>query len=311
MSAPHPSDVAWAAGGGPFIAPAEAAGLPKEQRLQVRWLGTAGYELRCGDTTVLIDPYVSRIGLWPMLSRRRVTPDAEAIRRWTPEADAIFVGHSHFDHVMDVPLIARLTGALVYGSQSTANLCQAAGLPATQVTALATAGQTVEIGPFRIQAVPSEHSRFLFGRVPYPGEIPCTCELPTSANRYSCGQVFAFLIRVNDVSLYHAGSANLIDDAIQLPEVDVLMMCIAGRQATDRFIGRIIAQTRPNRVLPMHYDNFFRPLGADMRLLPRTAFGRLLDDISALDPSLEVQTIGLLDTVTLGVGGSQGPAGLS
>ena len=293
-----PSDVPWTGATGSPFAAADAP-IATDRRLTVKWLGTAGYELRAQGTTLLIDPYLTRYGLWTLLSRRKHGPDVDAIDKHITDADAVLVGHSHFDHVLDVPTIAVKTGAHVYGSESTANLCLASGLPQTQVTAVARGGQTFEVGPFRVRAVPSEHSRFLFGKVPYPGDIPCSCELPMSSNHYKCGQVLSWHIEVGGVRFYHAGSANLIDDAVQFKELDVLMMCTAGRQATDAFIERIIKQTRPNRVLPMHYDNFFQPLDSAMKVLPRTQFGRLVDDVRAVDSTLDVQTLDLSQTVAL------------
>ena len=289
----HPGDVPWGASGGAFVPAPDA-----ERNVQVRWLGTAGYELRAQGTTLLIDPYLTRVGLWPFLTRR-IGPDPAAIARHVSAADAIFVSHSHFDHVLDVPHVASMTGARVYGSRSTAHLCRSSGVPEPQVVELDARGQTVEVGPFRVRAIPSEHSRFLLGRVPYPGEIPSSCELPLRGSRYRCGQVFGFLIECGDARLYHSGSANLIDDAIDVPEVDVLLLCIAGRQATERLAERFLRRTHPRRVVPMHYDNFFRPLDAGLRLLPRTAFGRLVDEFHGVDPSVEIQTIDLLGTVAL------------
>lgn len=298
----RPADIPWNATGGPFVASTDGGKLAPERQLHVRWLGTAGYELRYGGHTLLIDPYITRIPLFPFLLRRRWSPDVTRIQNWISDANAVLVGHSHFDHVMDVPTIAQLTGAHVYGSRSTANLCQAAGLEEAQVTAVDERGQTFEVGSFRVQAVPSEHSRFLFGRVPYPGEIPCTCDLPLAGHHYRCGQVLSWLISAGNVRLYHAGSANLIDDAVKLRDIDVLMMCTAGRQATDAFVPRIIAQTQPRRVLPMHYDNFFRPLDAPLKLLPRTQLSQLVDDIANVDRNAEVGTLELGKTVILDAG---------
>src|SRR5690606_31586313 len=110
----------------------------------------------------------------------KIAPDVEVIDREIGAADAVLIGHSHFDHVMDTPYIAKKTGATVYGSRSTANLMAAAGLPEAQVVTLDADRQTTfEVGPFEITAVPSLHSTFALGKkVPYAGDIPCTCELP-------------------------------------------------------------------------------------------------------------------------------------
>ncbi|GMV38912.1 MAG: hypothetical protein AMXMBFR64_06280 [Myxococcales bacterium] len=274
--------------------------LPDARRVDVKWLGTAGYELRCGDHVILIDPYVTRVGLWGFLTGP-IRSDEALASRVVPVADAILVGHSHFDHVLDVPAIARATGARVIGSSSTANLMRSAGLPEAQITPCS-GGEELEVGPFRVRVVPSEHSRFaLGGRVPYAGEIPCSCDLPMRGKDYKCGQVLSYSIRVGGVTLYHAGSANLLDDAIQDRDVDLLLVCISGRQATERFVPRLLSRVQPRRVMPMHYDDFFRPLDRDMKLLPMTRFGRLVDEIQAFDKQIEIATLPLSGSLSLAI----------
>lgn len=275
-----------------------APDVSAERRLDVKWLGTAGYELRCGDHVLLIDPYITRVGLLRFLTRP-IRSDEELVRRVVPAADAILVGHSHFDHVLDVPAIARATGARVIGSESTANLMRAAGLPEEQLRPCS-GGEELEVGPFRVRVVPSEHSRFaLGGRVPYAGEIPCSCDLPMHGSDYKCGQVLSFSVRVGGVTLYHAGSANLIDDAVQDKDVDLLLVCISGRQATERFVPRLLGRVQPRRVMPMHYDDFFRPLERDMKVLPMTRFGRLVDEIQTFDKQIEIATLPLSGSLSL------------
>ncbi|MFO0749228.1 MAG: MBL fold metallo-hydrolase [Myxococcota bacterium] len=268
--------------------------------LAIRWLGTAGFELRAAGTTLLIDPYLTRVGLGRFLTRRLV-PDEARISAYVPEADAVLVGHSHFDHVMDVPSIARRTGAHVYGSASTANLMQAMGLPTAQVTAFAPARKTTfEVGPFRVTAVPSEHSRFALGKhVPYAGDIPCTCEVKLKGSQYRCGDVFSFLVEHAGYRIYHMGSANLVEDAIptEAKGADLLLLCIAARFATERFVPRVLGALSPARVMPMHYDNMFRAAEKPMWLLPRTAFGRFVDDVRQVSPSFELMTLPLAQAV--------------
>jgi glyoxylase-like metal-dependent hydrolase (beta-lactamase superfamily II) len=100
--------------------------------VSVRWLGTAGFELTCEGHTVLFDPYLTRASLL----RCVVAPlrsDEALLARHAPRADAVVLGHTHFDHALDAPSIAKRTGARVFGSRSAANLCRAAGVPASQV----------------------------------------------------------------------------------------------------------------------------------------------------------------------------------
>jgi L-ascorbate metabolism protein UlaG (beta-lactamase superfamily) len=258
--------------------------------ITIRWLGTAGYEIVCDGVTLLIDPYLSRVSLRSFLFSV-ISPDEAAIARAIPKADGIVVGHSHFDHLMDVPAIARQTGARVWGSASTANVLRASGVDESQIVECE-GGDQFEVGPFRIQLVPSEHSRFgLRKTVPFAGEIPCTCDIPMRGRDYKCGATFGISIQVDDVTLYHCGSANLVDDAISDSDVDVLFLCIAARFATDRFIPRVLGKLEPRMVLPTHYDNFFRASSRELKLLPRIAFGRFVDEVTAFDKQIEIATL--------------------
>lgn len=265
--------------------------------LTIRWLGTAGYELTSPEGPVLlIDPYVTRVGLVRYLTQS-IAPDPARIDQAIVRADGVLVGHSHFDHVMDVPPIARRTGAHVWGSRSTANLLEGLGLPRAQWTPLDKDRRTTfEVGPFKVTAVPSLHSRFAIGRnVPYAGDIPCTCEVHLKGSDYRCGDVFSFLVDYHGFRIYHLGSANLVEDAIpaEARGADLLLLCIAARFATERFVPRTLAALTPRRVMPMHYDFMWRSADKPMVLLPRTDFGRLVSEIQAFSRDLPVLTLPL------------------
>ena len=138
---------------------------------RITWLGTAAHAIATARTTVLVDPYVSRHGL-RQVAGKRLEPDDEAIARWIPKkVDAILCGHSHYDHLLDAPRIARKTGARLVGSASTCAFGRAEGVPESQLVEVPPHGARVEIGDVAIRFVPSKHGRIAFGRVPFPGEV--------------------------------------------------------------------------------------------------------------------------------------------
>ncbi len=72
--------------------------------VELEWLGTAGFRLTAEGTTLLIDPYLSRPSLRRVASRRPLPSSAAVVDRYVRGvADAILVGHTHFDHALDVP----------------------------------------------------------------------------------------------------------------------------------------------------------------------------------------------------------------
>ena len=125
------------------------------------------------------------------LLRRRVVPaDEVAIARWLDGADAVLVGHTHFDHALDVPAIARRFGCKVYGSRSLAQLMHLHGLAEQAV--VVEPYRTYEVGPFTFEFVPSVHSKLALGlAVPSGGELTCEHLDGLTPGAYRCGQVWA------------------------------------------------------------------------------------------------------------------------
>lgn len=201
----------------------------------VRWLGTAGFAVEHEGAVLLLDPYVTRASLGACIAAP-LRSDAIAVSRHAPRADAIVVGHTHFDHALDVPAIALQTGAMVFGSRSAAALCRASGVPEARVRDVERppGGQPIvaEVGPFRLRFVPSAHSRFLFGRVPFPGEIDDCDQVPLRTERYRCGAVFAVEIRVAGRTIVHLGSAELAGEAFEAREPELVLLCTAGWQSS-------------------------------------------------------------------------------
>ena len=241
-----------------------AARLELAPGLGVEWLGTAGYRLTYEGKTLLIDPYVSRVSLGDLLRRRPALPDAKVIDRILPADDdivGILIGHTHFDHAVDAPALAARHDCSVYGSASLTTLMHAHGMPerAVQVDPY----KNYELGPFTVTFTPSRHSKLLLGlAVPFDGELTCghlDCLVPSA---YKCGQVWGIHIEVGGTTLYHQGSADLVDDAIRHQGVDVFLAGIAGRSFTRRYWSRILGRLSPDAVVISHYDDFFRPLAA-------------------------------------------------
>ncbi len=269
--------------------------------VRVTWLGTAGFALEHQGTVVLIDPYLSRCSLTRCL-RGALRSDEALVARHTPRADAIVAGHTHFDHALDIPAIARSTGATVYGSRSCARLCRAAGVEAARVVDVESSMRAepvrAEVGPFELRFVPSCHSAFMLGRVPFPGDIADCAELPLGVTGYRCGAVFSVDVRVAGRRIYHLGSADLVDARVER-DVDLLLLCVAGWTTTARFAPRVMSGLRPGAVLLSHWDDFFSPLSAGARPLPAMQMPRLVEALSAEDRSVRVGTVPLLGSVSL------------
>ena len=230
--------------------------------MRFRWLGTAGFEFKSGDTSLLIDPYLTRN---PNSSpRQELKPEDFA------ESDAILVTHGHFDHVYDVPPIARAGGCRVFASPQVCQRLYARGVAVDQLEAVRDFSH-YDVGPFRVMAVPSRHVVF---DIPLIARTALRC-LPHAWSLagkgmayYPAGQVYGYLIEVEDRSLFHIGSAWLNRDAMEEFEVDIFFVPVQGRSDITGLAAQLAAELKPRMVVPHHHDDFYPPLSQSIDLDP-------------------------------------------
>jgi L-ascorbate metabolism protein UlaG (beta-lactamase superfamily) len=231
------------------------------------WTGAASFLLEVEGTRVALDPFVTRPGLLEALLEP-ADSDAAVVDRWFPDIDAVFVGHAHYDHLMDVPTVARPgTRAVVHGSGTAIELCRRAGVPGERLEVVRD-GEPVQVGPVRVTPVAIQHGMLPLIRRLTPPHEPAR-GLPRTAGRWPCGDVFAYRVEVGGLSLHVQGSAGIDQAALdRQPPVDVLVVCLAGRQGTRRFLDRLGTALRPRVLVPCHHDLLTRPLDVPPRPLP-------------------------------------------
>jgi L-ascorbate metabolism protein UlaG (beta-lactamase superfamily) len=261
--------------------------------LEVEWLGVSGYRLSAEGRTLFVDPYLSRVPFSQLLRRRAALPDPQALDRFVHapgEVVGVLVGHTHFDHAVDAPAIARRFGCKAYGSDSLVSLMALHGL--AEQTVEVEPYRTYELGPFEVSFTPSVHSKLLLGlAVPYDGDLTCEHLDALSPAAYRCGQVWGISIDVAGTRIYHQGSANLIDEAIRVGDVDVFLAGVAGRGFTEDYWRRIIPRLDPKIVVPTHYDNFFRPLGEPMEFVSNVQLTGLPEEIGAVSRDVQLAAL--------------------
>jgi len=132
-----------AAVGGPMIA--------NPQVISLRWLGCSCYELVHRGKVYLLDAWFDR---GPRTRSVGFTDD-DVIR-----ADAIFIGHAHFDHIADAPAIAARTGAPIIGAPiSTAFAASVGGTPAGQLqTVTGLGGELLPFDGFTVEPILAHHA---------------------------------------------------------------------------------------------------------------------------------------------------------
>jgi L-ascorbate metabolism protein UlaG (beta-lactamase superfamily) len=195
----------------------------------VRFLGHACFTLSDGDTTVLIDPFLTG------------NPKA-AIAADDVSATTILLTHGHSDHFGDTVSIAKRTGAPVVAITELAGEVGEEGIDVTDPNL----GGTAKLDWGWAKLVPAWH----------------TSTTPNGTVNTPAG----LLINFKDTVIYHLGDTALFSD-LQLVgkrhPIDVALMCIGGHYTMDRVdavdaAGLVGAKT----VIPCHY-NTFPPIETD------------------------------------------------
>ena len=138
----------------------------RRPRVSVTFLGIATLLISDGETHLMTDGWFTRVGLGDLLLQRAVSPDTDAIARGLQRAGvtrlaAVMPVHSHYDHAQDAPEVARRTGALLLGSESTAWIGRGAGMREQQIRVVEP-GVPTHFGKFTVTHILSKH-------VPLPG----------------------------------------------------------------------------------------------------------------------------------------------
>jgi L-ascorbate metabolism protein UlaG (beta-lactamase superfamily) len=245
--------------------------------LSLTYLGVAGFVLRAAGHTIALDPYVSRHGLLQLLTQPLVS-DAARLARWIPHAHDVFVGHAHYDHVLDAPALCARTGARLIGSRAVCMVGRAAGLSETKL--LETQGrEDIVSGPFVVRGVPSRHGKVFRGRVLFPGDIEAPPAWPPRVAALRHGLVLNWHVRMGGFSIVHVDSAEFVADELRGLSADVVCLCAAGWRERRGYVAEIVRLLKPRFVLPCHWDTMITPLEAPARVLPGVDLEGMLREI--------------------------------
>jgi L-ascorbate metabolism protein UlaG (beta-lactamase superfamily) len=240
--------------------------------VRITFLGVSTLLIDDGETALLTDGFFSRPDKKSALLGT-VAPDVAVIAKSLERAGirrlaGVMVGHSHYDHSMDAPEVAKRTGAIVVGSESTANVARGWGLPADRVRVVA-AGESLVFGRFRVTMIPSRHVPTLMTG----GTIAEPLVPPVRLHKYAEGGSYSVLIEHGAKSLLVHGSAGFIEGALRGRRADVVFLGIgllgkkdaAHQQA---YWHEVVRTVGAKRVVPIHWDDFFVPLDQPLVPLP-------------------------------------------
>jgi L-ascorbate metabolism protein UlaG (beta-lactamase superfamily) len=119
--------------------------------LAVRWAGQTNYELAWNGRVILLDAWYDRGSIYPPIGFK-----AADVRR----ADAILIGHGHFDHMADAASVGARTGATVVGAPvTTEKLATQAIDPKLVKTVTGKGGELLKFNGFTVEPVLGRHGQ--------------------------------------------------------------------------------------------------------------------------------------------------------
>lgn len=192
--------------------------------VDIRYLGHAAVELKTGDTTVLVDPFLT--------GNPKAAAKADEL-----EATTILLTHGHADHVGDAVDIAKRTGAPVVAITELAGELGKEGIETIDPNL----GGTVKLDWGWVKLVPAWH----------------TSTTPNGTVNTPAG----LLISIGDTLIYQLGDTCLFSDlkliAQRGDKVDVALVPIGGHYTMDRLDAVTAVEfVDPKVVIPIHYDTF-------------------------------------------------------
>lgn len=177
---------------------------------------------------------------------------------------AIFVSHSHYDHVMDAPYIANKCGATVYGSKSTLNVARGGNVSEEKLK-LFKHNDTFQIGDYEIRVIKSKHSKSNILNNNLGQEIEKPIIQPAKNSLYKEGGSFDFIIKNGDKKYLIRPSFNFIEGQLDGIDADVIFLGMTGlskvtEEIKQKFFSETLDKVHPKLVVPIHWDNFFFPI---------------------------------------------------
>lgn len=283
----------------PGCLPAERLQEPGGDEALIRYLGAGGLYLEWRGASLLTGPFFSHRGHLRVQFGRLHT-DAEAVRQGLDgmrlgDVRAILVGHSHYDHLADVPVVARdySPHARIYVNASGTNALKT--FPALEGRVVSLEGPEGKDWirildddgrplPIRFRAVESEHAPQLWRYRWGAGEIEEAWEGEWGSRRTRAlhgGKTFAFVIDLLDTDpaetvlfrIYYQDSA--APEGVGHPSFetsdshpyDLAVLCMASFRFVKNHPESILGRLQARHVLVTHYEDFFRRSGKPLRFV--------------------------------------------
>lgn len=253
------------------------------QSIVLKWLGNAGWEIQIGHTVILIDPFLTRGEASPGTEWKT---DEEAVLKAIKRANYIFTGHSHADHIADIPFIAKKFGSKVIGSRTTTNIALTGGVDKSQLVTIS-GGEKLEFKEFSVQVIASEHGTLMRGgrrvRAKFE-EITRPWSGPITGSSFVEGGSYLYLFTFGKHRLLHQSTGGFIEDNLTGVKAETALLYPMERND----LAEMVKALQPKTIFLHHFDRWQLPLADG---LPEATMGRarrFTRDVNAIDKNIKV-----------------------
>lgn len=271
----------------PFLLTTEAFG-----KVEMRWLTVASLSLSDGKTSILFDAAWTRpslkhwLNLAPFRSNEQLV-EKVLIENQLEDLQAVFVSHSHFDHLVDAPMVAKKTGAIFYADESNERVARAYKDESIK-TVLIQDQVPVQVGDFTITPLKRSHAKIMHLFYFLPGPVPE--DFNFGFYDYHVGDTWFYLIQHPEGVILIDQSADPYLDltAKHTAKVDVLIQGVANRRSDDQLFKGYLTRFQPKVYVPNHFDNFFFDVALkEEGLLPGIGLDPLLEGLRQHFPKVK------------------------
>ena len=224
--------------------------------VELRWFGVTSLSIRFSDRLWLLDPFFSRpVG-------GELVPNALG-KEWMIEllgqqVDRIWVGHSHYDHALDVRTAALHYDSPVYGSATTCYLVEGlschridhgweAVVDGVTVKAIRTSHWRPDwtgVGSYDTLTAPSDD----YALAPNGGVLSFHMQFPN-------GQSIFFQDTMGPLNAVDGSGETYADNMAQVSELPIDLWLACGNCLTEPSeLAAYVSLLNPAQVIPIHWD---------------------------------------------------------
>lgn len=266
-------------------------------KVEVRTLGSGGALIRWRGETLLLGASYSNPGLLRAYAWRGRANDAliDDALHGVENVRAVFAGHSHYDHIGDLPAVARrFPDAKIYLNTSGVNIVAGERLNVQQPVR---GGDTILVSDaFCVKAIESGHAPQLCRW----NRFPCTYAsrgvekartAPMSRQRLRTmrgGDPLAFAVELRGergetrFRIYYNDSSASSPLGQTPGPFDLAILTMAQWRWARDYPRDLLVTLQPRHVLVSHWDYFFRPATENSKFVPRLhadGFLRVVNDL--------------------------------